>query len=254
MADAAAPPRLVLRDDTPLDEAREKMQASGVPGAPVVDSEGLYLGTADLSRVLALLHKVGGSAATGDAGAGGAGSSGGAGGGGGGDNPDDRTGWPTVAAVIDTTTPTVPDTARLDVALEALMQAGGQWVTVTSSLRVVGILSVSDLVRGYQRALAANTGQIAAISPNAVTIEERVGADSPVIDIPLGTAGLPPGCIVVSIQRGEHMLFATGSTVLQKGDLVSALARPTTAEAARRMLRGTEQPKPPMIERGSQMV
>jgi hypothetical protein len=50
------------------------------------------------------------------------------------------------------------------------------------------------------------------------------------------------------------MLFATGSTALQKGDLVSALVRPTTAEAARRMIRGTGQPKPPMIERGSQLV
>ena len=248
VADAAVPPRLVLRDDTPLDEARDKMRASSVPGAPVVDKEGLYLGTADLSRVLQLLHKADGAASSAGVGGGGEGV------GGGGANPDDRTGWPTVAAVIDTTTPTVPDTARLDVALEALMQAGGQWVTVTSSLRVVGILSISDLVRGYQRALAANTGQIAAIPPNAVAVEERVGADSPVIDIPLSTAALPPGCIVVSIQRGEHMLFATGSTVLQKGDLVSALARPTTAEAARRMLRGTEQPKPPMIERGSQMV
>ncbi len=206
------------------------------------------MGTADLSRVLQLLHKADGAASSAGVGGGGEGV------GGGGANPDDRTGWPTVAAVIDTTTPTVPDTARLDVALEALMQAGGQWVAVTSSLRVVGILSISDLVRGYQRALAANTGQIAAIPPNAVAVEERVGADSPVIDIPLSTAALPPGCIVVSIQRGEHMLFATGSTVLQKGDLVSALARPTTAEAARRMLRGTEQPKPPMIERGSQMV
>jgi Trk K+ transport system NAD-binding subunit len=125
---------------------------------------------------------------------------------------------------------------------------------VTSSLRVVGILSISDLVGGYQRALAASAGQFAAISPTVMTIEERVGADSPIVDVPLATAGLPPGSIVVSVQRGEQMLFPTGSTALQKGDLVSVLARPTTAEAMRRMIRGTDQPKPPMIERGSQMV
>jgi len=118
----------------------------------------------------------------------------------------------------------------------------------------VGILSISDLVGGYQRALAASAGQFAAISPTVMTIEERVGADSPIVDVPLATAGLPPGSIVVSVQRGEQMLFPTGSTALQKGDLVSVLARPTTAEAMRRMIRGTDQPKPPMIERGSQMV
>ena len=247
VADAATPPRLVLRDDTRLQDARDMMQASAVPGAPVVDKEGLYLGTVDLSRVLQLLQRTDEAEGVPPAG-------GGAVGEGAVGEASDRAGAPTVAAVLDTTTPTVPDTARLDAALEALMQAGGQWVTVTSSLRVVGILSISDLMRGYQRALAANAGQIAAISPSAVTIEERVGADSPIVDVPLATAGLPPGCIVISVQRGEQMLFATGSTALQKGDLVSALARPTTAEAARRMLRGTDQPKPPMIERGSQMV
>ncbi len=262
VADAATPPRLVLRDDTRLQDARDMMQTSAVPGAPVVDKEGLYLGTVDLSRVLQLLQRTdeaegvppagGGAVGEGAVGEGAVGE--GAVGEGAVGEASDRAGAPTVAAVLDTTTPTVPDTARLDAALEALMQAGGQWVTVTSSLRVVGILSISDLMRGYQRALAANAGQIAAISPSAVTIEERVGADSPIVDVPLATAGLPPGCIVISVQRGEQMLFATGSTALQKGDLVSALARPTTAEAARRMLRGTDQPKPPMIERGSQMV
>ncbi len=262
VADAATPPRLVLRDDTRLQDARDMMQASAVPGAPVVDKEGLYLGTVDLSRVLQLLQRTdeaegvppagGGAAGGGAVGEGAVGE--GAVGEGAVGEASGRAGAPTVVAVLDTTTPTVPGTARLDAALEALMQAGGQWITVTSSLRVVGILSIGDLVRGYQRALAANAGQIAAISPSAVTIEERVGADSPIVDVPLATAGLPPGCIVISVQRGEQMLFATGSTALQKGDLASALARPTTAEAARRMIRGTDQPKPPMIERGSQMV
>ena len=239
---AAPPPRLVLRDDTPLQDASDKLRASAVPGAPVVDNEGLYLGTVDLSRVLHLLHRRDDALIGASKGASSASSA------------SDAAGSTTVAAAMDATTPTVPDTARLDAALEALTQAGGQWVTVTSSLRVVGILSISDLVRGYQRALGASAGQIAAISPSAVTIEERVGADSPVVDVPLATAGLPPGCIVLSVKRGRQMLFATGSTALQEGDLVSALARPTTAEAARRMIRGTDQPKPPMIERGSQMV
>ena len=271
VTDAAVPPRLVLEAATPLEDARAKIEASGVPGAPVVDEEGLYLGTVDLHRVVQLLDKAdkldkeGRGTSSGSAGGTGIseathGERAGDRAGGHGDRAGSRlagsrlAGSPTVAAAMDTTTPTVPDTARLDAALEALMQAGGQWVTVTSSLRVTGILSISELVQGYQRALAASTGQFAAVSPGAVTIEERVGSDSPIVGVPLTTAGLPPGCIVVSVQRGEHMLFATGSTVLHKGDLVSALARPTTAEAARRIFRGTDQPNPPMIERGSQMV
>jgi hypothetical protein len=155
---------------------------------------------------------------------------------------------------MDATTTTVPDTQRLDVALEALMQAGGNWVTVTSSRRVSGILSISDAVRAYQRALAANAGRMASVSKNAVTIEERVGADSPLAGVPLSGAGLPPGCILLSVQRRGQMLLATGSTRLRPGDIVSGLANPTTAETARRAIRGTDQPKPPAVERGSQMV
>ena len=333
VVDAATPPKLTLRDTTPLGEARDELRTAGVPGAPVVDGDGYYLGTVDLSRVLRLLQPAGvpssrdgdsrqvaegdgegrlpadagegrlpADAGEGrlpaDAGEGrlpadaegGEGAELGRGAGRGlvssatesagesdssASDQEPRTAHGsevgsldeseasgaleasdqlTVAAAMDTTTTSVPESARLNVALEALMQAGGHWVTVTSSRRVVGILSISDVVRGYQHALAANAGQIAAISPSAVTVEERVGADSPVADVPLSTAGLPPGCIVISVQRGEHMLFATGSTTLRQGDVVSALANPTTEEAARRMIRGTDQPKPPMVERGSQLV
>ena len=258
VAKAATPPKVVLRDDTPLADASEELRAAGVPGAPVVDGDGWYLGTVDLSRAVRLLEPAGWTEAGATEPAGWteagttepAGATAEAGGAEAGGAPSALT----VAAVVDATTTTVPDTARLNVALEALLQAGGKWVTVTSARRVVGILSITDVVRAYQQALAANAGQIAAVSPSALAIEERVGADSPVAGVQLRAAGLPPGCIIVSVQRGEHMLFATGSTTLEHGDLVSALANPTTAESARRMIRGTDQPKPPMVERGSQMV
>ncbi|HTX63804.1 MAG TPA: TrkA C-terminal domain-containing protein, partial [Acidimicrobiales bacterium] len=254
VSSAAVPPRLVLRDHTALEEAVEELRSAGVPGAPVVDEDALYLGTVELARVVRLLEQSG-LAESGGAGAGSeADGEGARGDGEGAARREEAPRHLTLAAAVDTTTPTVPDTARLNVALDALMQAGGHWVTVTTARRVVGVLSITDLVRAYQRALATNAGQIASVSSGAVTIEERVGTDSPVAGVPLSAAGLPPGCIVVSVQRGEHMLFATGSTTLRHGDLVSALANPTTAEAARRMLRGTDEPKPPLVERGGQLV
>jgi chloride channel protein, CIC family len=215
----AKPPRAVLTDSMSVDDALERLHTAGVPGAPVVDGEGLYVGTVETGR----LERAAASGAP-------------------------------LAAVIDATTTTVPESARLNVALDSLMQAGGQWVTVTSSRRVVGVLGVRDVVTGYQRALMANAGQMSEVSSNPVTVEERVGSDSPLAGVRLSESGLPPGCIVVSIQRGEQMLFATGSTTVHVGDLLSVLAGPTTAEAVRRMIRGTDEPKPPMVERGSQMV
>jgi len=256
VSDAATTPRLVLVDTTPLAEARDQLREAGVPGAPVVDAEGLYRGTVDLGRVVRMLEPPGVPRPEGEDAAGGAepdsgegGPGGGAAGPGGG-----AAGTLTVAAAMDETTATVPDGARLDVALEALMHAGGHWVTVTSNRRVVGILGISDLVRAYQRALGASAGKMAAVAASAVTVEERVGPDSSMAGAPLSSAGLPPGCIVVSVQRGGQMLFATGETVLEHGDVVSALVSPTTEESVRRIIRGTVQPKPPMVERGSQMM
>ncbi len=241
---AAATPKLVLRDETPLADASEELRAAGVPGAPVVDGDGWYLGTVDLGRVVGLLEAATAAAGAADEAVGAATAAAGAA----------TAAAATVGVAIDTTTTTVPATARLDAALDALAQAGGRWVTVTSARRVVGILSISDLARAFHRALSSSTSQIAAISPGVLAIEERVGAGSPVAGVPLGSAGLPPGCIVVSIRRGERTLFPTGSTTLEHGDLVSALASPTAAEEARRMIRGTDQPKPPAVERGGRLV
>lgn len=217
----ARPPRAVVRDGDSAAEALDTLRDAGVNGAPVVDSDGLYLGTVDAVRLDRTIET-------------------------------DRD-VPALGA-IDATAPTVPDTATLSTAVESLLQAGGQWVTVTSSRRVVGILSIGDVVRGYQRALVANAGQVTEVARDAVTLEERVGADSAIVNVPLRNAGLPPGAIVISVQRADQMLFANGTTELAPGDVVSVLASATTAEAARRMIRGTDDPRPPMVERGSQMV
>ncbi len=217
----AQPPRVVIGDATSGVDALAALQAAGVPGAPVVDERGHYRGTISTDRLVRAVAS------------------------------DPKV---AAASVLDATTTSIPGTARLSAALESLTQAGGEWVTVTSNRQVVGILAIGDVVRGYRQALLANASQIRQVAPNAVTVEEQVGADAPVVGVPLAEAGLPPGSIVISVQRGDEMLFGTGTTELLEGDVVSVLANPTTAEATRRMLRGSAEPKPPMVERGSQLV
>ena len=221
VSDVARPPRVLLRGDVAAARALEEVRAAGVPGAPVVDGEGLFLGTVDDAHLALAV----------DAGA---------------EVP--------VSRLADTTTTTVPGSARLSDALEALMQAGGRWVTVTSSRRVTGTLAVSDVVQAYRRALAASARRMTRASPGSVAVEERVGSRSPLAGERLSRAALPPGAIVLSLRRGDQTLFATASTVLAEGDLVSALTSPTTAEAVRRMLRGTDDPQPPAVEHGAHMV
>jgi len=90
-----------------------------VLGAPVTDADDTYLGTVSRDRLAA------------DAGA-------------------------TLDSGTDNTVGTVSQTADLNEAIDALLQAGGQWVTVTDSRRhVTGILTAGAVVRAYRGAQAA---------------------------------------------------------------------------------------------------
>ena len=55
--------------------------------------------------------------------------------------------------------PTVAASSRLDVALESLTAAPQSWVTVLDNeRRVVGTLSISDMVRAYRQELVSERG------------------------------------------------------------------------------------------------
>ena len=96
--------------------ALASLRAEHMPGAPVVDERGTFLGTVSYNALAGL------------------------------DDSDPDAG---VDGVLDETATTVAASATLDVGLDALIQAGGRWVTVTDDRRhVAGILSVGAVVRG----------------------------------------------------------------------------------------------------------
>ena len=51
VSDVASAPKLILREDAPVGKALGSLDGLGLPGAPVVDARGSYIGTADRSRV-----------------------------------------------------------------------------------------------------------------------------------------------------------------------------------------------------------
>ena len=208
VATVAGDAAVVVEDRLSGAEALAQLRDAGVPGAPVVDERGSYVGTVDTERIAELVDK------------------------------EPQVG---LGPAVDRTTTTVSVAATLDVGLEALTQAGGRWVTVTGSDRhVVGVLSVGDLVRAYRRALDSDVGRISQVTAHSVAVEERVGRGSPLIGREVRSAGLPPGCVVVTVQHGDELTFATASTVLHQGDVVSALASPPAVDRFRSMLQGDE--------------
>lgn len=121
---AAVPPRVLLKAAEPAWEALAALRAARLLGAPVVDADGVYLGTADRDQLAA--------AERGDPGA-------------------------TAGDCADATAQTVSAEADLREAIDALNGAGGQWVTVTDEhRRVTGILTAGAVVRVYRRAVEAS--------------------------------------------------------------------------------------------------
>lgn len=215
-------PRLVLAETMQLRAALGALRQAQVPGAPVVDGQGIYLGTVSAQQL------------------------------------EDRLGQDAdvpISQMVDATAPTVAGSARLDIALESITQAGGHWVTVTDGARhVLGVLTFGDLIAGYHSALDSNIGTMAQVSGHTMALEERLGAGSPLLGRPLRDLDLPPGCVVVTVLRGDDLAFATGATVLQAGDVVSSLAELHQGERMRHLMRGDEGRIGPTVDRGSHLT
>ena len=55
-------------------------------------------------------------------------------------------------------------------------------------------------------------------------------------DVPLRDLGLPSGCVLVSIVRGEEVIIPQGSSTLQPGDTLIAVTEPEREAALKRIL------------------
>ena len=125
VSEVMAPLRVVLRSDEPVDEAMSRLADRQLPGAPVVDDAGVYLG-------IVTAHALESSPS------------------------DDAVAL--VGRLVDVTAPSVQQGASVDVALEALGTTPETWVTVTDSAdHAVGIFTTSKVIAGYRKALAAST-------------------------------------------------------------------------------------------------
>ena len=143
---AMASPRLVISGDTSVKTAHAQLSHAGLTGAPVVDSEGRFEGTISLARLemseAAREHRL--------------------------------------EFFVDVTAPTVPESANLDVAVDAISASAQHWVPVLDSdRRVVGTVATSDMVRGYRLGLLASLQKSSADGGAAGSDRVPIGAASP---------------------------------------------------------------------------
>jgi len=187
---AMARPRMVLTTAQRCDDVSEALDRATLNGAPVVDGEGRFEGT--LSR--ASLAKKGESRGVGD--------------------------------FVDSGAPSVSAASRLDVALESLAEAPLSWVPVLDGeRRVVGTLSISDVVRAYRQELATSAERVSELGALAGASRITLSTGSTLTGQTLRRAVLPRGLLITSITRGDQTFVPNGDTVFAAGDHLFVLGQ-----------------------------
>ncbi|MGD0861899.1 MAG: chloride channel protein [Candidatus Limnocylindrales bacterium] len=197
--DVARAPRAVVSVDMTVAAAKDRLEAAGVPGAPVVDKGGSVRGSVDLATLAA-------------------------------SDPESKVGE---LALTDSVV-YVEDS--LDDALGVLADGHQSWVPVVADGQLAGVLSTRDVVAAYRRALAANVRQVNLIGSTGALLEVEIGAGSVLAGKPVAEAPWPRDSVLVSITRGERVIVPRGNVVLEAGDYVTVFTAPGARVALESLL------------------
>jgi len=134
--------------------------------------------------------------------------------------------------------PVAPD-QTLDLALEQLSSQPYGWAPVVSADgSLLGQVAVRDVIRTYQRYLTRDIRQVSKLPPGTRLVEVTVEPSAPVAGRALRDAHLPPGSLVISVNRAGDVIFPRGDTRLQPGDVVMLTITSANEAAVRTLLRG----------------
>jgi CIC family chloride channel protein len=188
---AMVTPRVLVRSDTTTTDAQVALEAAKVNGAPVVDGAKRFTGSLARSAVTSP-----GAARK------------------------------SVTELVDAGAPVVSVASTLDVALESLTEAPLSWVAVLDDdRRVMGILSVSDIVHAYRQELIGSAERMSGLGARAGVSVVTVSGASPLSGTTLREAGLPHGLLVTAVTRGQSVFVPNGDTELTEGDQLSVLGQ-----------------------------
>jgi CIC family chloride channel protein len=203
VAEVMATPRLLLSGDISTSDARAMIVEANLPGGPVVDGNGRFIGVLSANAVISVADRA--------------------------------------ASAADPSYPTVPSDRGLDYALDAIVSAGVSWVPVVADRRVVGVIAMKEIMAGYQRALRRSLHLVADVRGRTTLVEGTVADGSPLAGTTVATAPWPPGTFALSIDRDSHLIAPRPETTVQVGDVVVAVV-PVEAEAElRHRLNGRSQ-------------
>lgn len=199
VADAARAPRLVVDAGWTPDRMIAAFRADRLDGAPLVDDQGHYVGIVLLEDLEA--HRDRSPA----------------------DLAADR-----VEAIV--------DDDPLDEALGLIADSRRSWLPVVRDRSVVGILSSRDAMRAYRAASERNVRTVRGLDADAAVLEAVIAPGSPVDGATLGSLGLPDGCVVLAVERGDRTYVPGGAFRLDAGDRVAIIAEHAVEAQVRELL------------------
>jgi CIC family chloride channel protein len=193
---AMATPRVIISSDMATTTAKRALEDANLNGAPVIDGAKRFTGTLSCSALVS-------------------------------SNANRRS----VSDLVDAGAPVVSASSRLDVALESLTEAPLSWVPVLDGdRRVIGTLSISDIVRAYRLELAGTAERMSGLGASAGVSLLTISGDSPMAGKTLRQAALPKGLLITSVTRGDRVFVPNGDTELAQGDELSVLGQPVGSE------------------------
>jgi NhaP-type Na+/H+ and K+/H+ antiporter len=184
------PPRCVVHDRESVSDALAELRVHHVHSAPLVDDDDRYLGVVDADQLAV----------------------------------SDPATPVSLSGVAKNSMAPMLANRHLDVVLESLTSWGASWLAVIDDeRRVVGTVSVSDIVTSYRRFLQANLENASMFAVDSGMVSVRVDPRSALCDVTLRAAHLPHGTLITAIERGRDVLVPTGDTAFEVGDRLTAI-------------------------------
>ena len=197
--DAVRAPRAILRTGDSIATARARLEAAEVPGAPVIDGDGVVRGSVDLAAM---------------------------------SSADPAT----TVGDLAVNGPLVSADDALDDVLGVLADAHRSWAPVVADDRLAGIISARDVVSAYRRALAANVRQVRGLGSTGALIEAEIGPASVLAGSAVAAAAWPRDTVLVSIGRGDRVIVPRGDVRLEAGDRLTVFSAPGARAALEAVL------------------
>jgi H+/Cl- antiporter ClcA len=198
--DAARQPRVVVSPDDDAATVRARLATNGVPGAPVIGSDGIVDGFIDIEDLVG----VGGDVA--------------------------------IRELKFPREPILASDDGLDDALGALADHRRSWAPVVAGGRLVGILSIQDAMEAYRNALSGNVRQVRGLRTGGAIIETQIAAGSALDGELVSVVPWPREAVLVAIERDQTLVVPRGDLRLRAGDHLSIFTTPAAQGAVEALL------------------